>query len=439
MHVTALIAAGGRGERFGAGEPKQLIAVGGRAILERSVTAFLAHPAVDAVVVALPQALADDPPPYLRGDDPSEAHARKPLRIVAGGERRQDSVANAFRAADPASDVIVVHDAARPFPSAHLIARTIAAAADTGAALAALAARDTVKRAEDDPAHRSRRQVIETLPRETIFLAQTPQAFRRHVLADALRLGGEATDEATLAERAGHAVQIVEGEATNIKITTREDLAMAEAIAMRIADCGLRNGLRIDDSQFAIDNQSAIRSSAIDNQSAIRNPQSAMSRSARTGRAGIGYDVHRLVDGRPLVLGGVSIPSDRGAIGHSDADVVCHAVTDAILGAAALGDIGLHFPDSDPKWKDASSIDLLRRAVARLADEGLAVGNVDVTVILERPKIKEHVGAMRARLAGAIGIDVARVSIKGKTNEGIDAIGRGEAIAAHAIALVRSA
>jgi len=393
MHVTAIIAAGGRGERFGAGEPKQLVAVGGRAILERSVTAFLTHPAVDAVIVALPRALADDPPPYLRAAGPPGA---KPLRIVAGGERRRDSVASAFRAADPSSDVIVVHDAARPFASGDMIARTIAAAADAGAALAALPARDTVKRAGPDPASHEGRQVIETLPRETIYLAQTPQAFRREVLADALRLEGDATDEASLAERAGHKVRIVDGEATNIKITTRGDLAIAEAIAGTIA------------------------------------------RPARTGRAGTGYDLHRLVEGRRLVLGGVSIPSDRGASGHSDADVVCHAVTDAILGAAALGDIGLHFPDTDPRWKDASSVDLLRRAVARLADARLAVGNVDVTVILERPKIKEYVDAMRSTIAGALGIDVARVSIKGKTNEGMDAIGRGEAVAAHAVALIRS-
>jgi 2-C-methyl-D-erythritol 2,4-cyclodiphosphate synthase len=138
------------------------------------------------------------------------------------------------------------------------------------------------------------------------------------------------------------------------------------------------------------------------------------------------------------VLGGVTIPSDRGALGHSDADVVCHAVTDAVLGAAALGDIGRHFPDTDPQWKGASSIDLLRRAVAMLGEQGLQVGNVDVTVILERPKIKDHVAAMRAGLADALGVEIDRVSIKGKTNEGVDAVGRGEAVAAHAIALVRS-
>jgi len=159
---------------------------------------------------------------------------------------------------------------------------------------------------------------------------------------------------------------------------------------------------------------------------------------ARTGRAGTGYDLHRLVEGRPLVLGGVAIPSPVGALGHSDADVVCHAATDAILGAACLGDIGRHFPDTDPRWKDASSLDLLTRAVALVAAQGFEVGNLDVTVVLERPKIKDHVDAMRAAVAGAIGVDVERVSIKGKTNEGVDAVGRGDAIAAHAIVLIRA-
>jgi 2-C-methyl-D-erythritol 2,4-cyclodiphosphate synthase len=143
------------------------------------------------------------------------------------------------------------------------------------------------------------------------------------------------------------------------------------------------------------------------------------------------------VPGRRLVLGGIDIPSERGAAGHSDADVICHAVTDAILGAACLGDIGAHFPDSDPRWKDASSLDLLARAVALVDARGLEVGNVDVTVVLERPKIRDHVGAMRDAVANALGIDAARVSIKAKTNEGVDAIGRGDAIAAHAIALLR--
>jgi len=431
MHVTAIIAAGGRGLRLGGAQPKQLMTIGGRPILQRSVYAFLEAPAVDEVIVALPQHIVGDPPEYLRSID--GVTPKKTLKLVAGGERRQDSVANAFRAADPSSDVIVIHDAARPFASPDLIARTIAAAAESGAALAALQSRDTVKRVagpteagpHNDVASAFGRTVLETMPRETIYLAQTPQAFRRDVLAAALQLHVDATDEATLAERAGHAVRLVEGEATNIKITTMADLELAEAIA----DCGLR---------IAEPNGPGEPNRQSQSQSAIRNPQSATPSPARTGRAGTGYDLHRLVEGRPLVIGGITIPSDRGALGHSDADVVCHAVTDAVLGAACLGDIGRHFPDSDSAWKDASSVDLLGRAVAMAAEQGLMVGNVDVTVILERPKIKDHVDAMRAVLARALGVEIDRVSIKGKTNEGVDALGRGEAIAAHAVALLRA-
>jgi 2-C-methyl-D-erythritol 4-phosphate cytidylyltransferase/2-C-methyl-D-erythritol 2,4-cyclodiphosphate synthase len=394
MHVTAIIAAGGRGLRFGG--LKQLTDIDGVSVLERSILAFAAHEAVDDLIVALPEELAADPPACCRS-------AAKPIAVVAGGPRRQDSVASAFRAA-AAADVVVIHDAARPFVSADLISRTIAAAREDGAALAALQARDTVKRVAsgDGPAEAAGdgfgRTVIETLPRETIYLAQTPQAFRRPVLEAALAFAAreriDATDEATLAERAGHRVRVVDGDALNMKITDPDDLIVAEALAKR-------------------------------------------GRPARTGRAGTGYDLHRLVEGRPLVLGGVTVPSDRGVLGHSDGDAVCHAITDAVLGAAGAGDIGRYFPDSDPRWKGASSLDLLKRAVAVVADAGLQVGNVDVVVILERPKLAPHVDAMRAKLADVLGVTIDRVSIKGKTNEGVGEIGRGEAVAVHAIALVR--
>jgi 2-C-methyl-D-erythritol 2,4-cyclodiphosphate synthase len=203
----------------------------------------------------------------------------------------------------------------------------------------------------------------------------------------------EATDEAALAERAGYRVHVVDGDPGNVKITTEEDL---DAARRRMA-----GGVVID-------------------------------------RAGTGYDLHRLVEGRPPVIGGVSIPFERGALGHSDADVACHAATDAILGAACLGDIGRHFPDSDPRWKDADSLALLRDAARLVREKGYEVGNLDITVILERPKIKDAIDEMRRRLADALGVDPSRVSVKGKTNEGVDAVGRGEAIAAHAVALLRS-
>jgi len=426
LHVTAIIAAGGRGERLGGPSLKQLLPVGGRPMLDRSVSAFLTHPAVAEVIVALPQSLIDDPPGYLL----PRAAAGKALRLVAGGVRRQDSVANAFRVAASQSDVVVIHDAARPFVTADLIARTIAAAAESGAAVAALQARDTVKHAElmvrqadhertSDPKDERAWFVMETLPRNTIFLAQTPQAFRRDVLAAAFEFAGrtnaEATDEAALAEAAGHTVRLVTGDVSNIKVTTPEDLAIAEAMASARSS----EALRRTDSDLG---------------------EQAVGREgpARTGRAGTGYDLHRLTAGLPLVVGGVAIPSDRGAVGHSDADVACHAITDAILGAAGLGDIGRHFPDSDPRWKGASSLALLERVATMVRENGYDVGNVDVTIVLEAPRIRDHVSAMREAIARAIGVDAARVSVKGKTNEGLDAVGRGEAIAAHAVALIRS-
>jgi len=407
MQVTAILAAAGRGERFGGGDLKQLVSVGGRPILERSFSTLIDHPSIDEVVVAAPQSIVESPPAYLSA-------ASKPVRVVCGGARRQDSVANAFRAASGESEIIVIHDAARPFASARLIERTIAAAVQSGAAVAAIEARDTVKLVDRTARDAGGAEggssagglfVQATIPRATVYLAQTPQAFARRVLADALQLGGEATDEAALAERAGHRVVVIEGEASNIKITTPDDLPIAELIASE------RDATR---------------------------PGRRAAKPARTGRAGTGYDLHRLVPDRPLVVGGVVIPSDRGAFGHSDADVVCHAVIDAMLGAAALGDIGRHFPDSDPCWKNASSLDLLARAARLVAAGGYEVGNVDVTVVLEKPKISGYIDRMRSAMAEALGIDAARVSIKGKTNEGVDAIGRGEAIAAHAIALVRS-
>ena len=387
MHVTAIIAAAGEGRRLGAGVPKQLLDVGGRTILERSVGAFVGHDRVDDVIVVLPPALVQEPPAWLTTKSaPSMA-----VRIVAGGARRQDSVANAFESVSLDSDVVLIHDAARPFVSADLISRAIDAAAEHGAAIAAVPVRDTVKRVESSG---TARVITATIPRDTIYLAQTPQAFRRDVLRDAVaagRSGVEATDEAMLAEHAGHAVHVVDGEPSNVKITTTDDLELARR------GSGAASG---------------------------------------TARIGTGYDLHRLVDGRPLVIGGVPIPSERGALGHSDADVVSHAVTDAILGAAGAGNIGQRYPDTDAQWKDASSIELLRDSVRHVVAAGFAVENVDVSVLLERPKIAPFIAAIQSRVAAALGVEPSRVSVKGKTNEGLDAIGRGEAIAAHAVALL---
>jgi 2-C-methyl-D-erythritol 4-phosphate cytidylyltransferase/2-C-methyl-D-erythritol 2,4-cyclodiphosphate synthase len=338
------------------------------------------------VIVVLPADLAAAPPEWLTAAAPR-------IRVVQGGERRQDSVANGFDALSESCELVLVHDAARPFVTEAVITRAIDAAVEYGAAIAAVPVSDTVKRVTREAGPR----IIETIPRETVYLAQTPQAFRREVLQDAVRLGRsgvDATDEAALAEQAGHAVRVVEGDPDNVKVTTARDMDAAKERA-RAA-----NQVRI------------------------------------SGRVGVGYDLHRLVDKRPLVLGGVTVPSDRGALGHSDADVVCHAATDAILGAASLGDIGRHFPDTDPQWRNASSLELLGRVAMLVRQQGFCVGNLDITVVLEQPKIGPYVERIREAVADAIGVPTACVSVKGKTNEGVDAVGRGEAIAAHAVALL---
>ena len=375
MHVTAIIVAAGKGERAGAGQPKQFVLLGrGRTMLDMSIDAFLDCAQVNDVVVAVPPGFTD------------RVRATDRIRVVEGGARRQDSMSNAFAEVPAHCDVVLVHDAARPYVSRRVITATIEAAHAHGAAIAAIPARDTVKRTRTA---NGSRVIQDTLSREDIFLAQTPQGFRREILADALAgaAGKDVTDEAMLVERTGIPVHIVDGDVSNVKITTVDDLRNARAAAMRI---------------------------------------------------GTGYDLHRLTVGRPLILAGVTIPFELGLHGHSDADVVCHAVTDAILGAAAQGDIGRMFPDSDPQWKDADSITLLRAAVDVVRHAGYAVGNVDVTVIAERPKLVPYLDKMRAILASALGVDVSAVSIKGKTNETVDAAGRGEAIACHAVALLNS-
>ena len=379
MSVGVIIVAAGRGTRVGSAVPKQLLDLGGRSILRRSVDAFDRHPTVDQLVVVLPAELVGEAPTLVGATD-------RPCRFVAGGERRQDSVRLGLQALAEAIDLVLVHDAARPFAGPELIDRVIAAAGAAGAAIPALAARDTVKRVDPD-----RHTITATLPREEIWLAQTPQGFRRDVLAKAVAIGEtgvEGTDEAMLAERAGHAVTVVPGDARNVKITTAEDLAAArETFASSL-------------------------------------------------RVGTGFDLHRLVPGRPLVLAGVTLPSDRGPLGHSDGDVLCHSLIDAMLGASGLGDIGRHFPDSDPQWRGAPGLDLLARACGVLRAAGFSVTNVDATVVLEQPKVAPHLDDIRTRLAGVIGLTLDRVSVKAKTSEGVDAVGRGEAIAAHATALV---
>ena len=393
MQVAAIIAAGGRGVRFGADRPKQFLEIDGRSILDRSISALAASERIHEIVVAVPQDHLDATTAAWA------AGAGKPLLFVAGGARRQDSVGYAFARVSAGAEIILIHDAARPFVTEDVIARAIDGAHAHGAAIAAVPVKDTVKQGGAEAPDGSR-VIRATLSRDEIFLAQTPQAFRRDVLARALEAGAgtDATDEAMLVERLGLPVHIVEGDPGNMKVTTPEDLKAA-------------------------------RQRAPDPRSPIPDPRI---------RIGHGYDLHRLAEGRPLILAGVTIPFELGLAGHSDADIVCHAVTDAVLGAAAIGDIGRLFPDTDPQWQGADSIALLRGAVAHMHAAGYRVSNIDVTVIAQKPKLLPYLMAMRENLAAALQVDVAAVSVKGKTNEGVDSMGRGESMAAHAVALLRT-
>ena len=381
MRIGVIVVAAGQGLRIGGSVPKQLLDLGGASMLRRSLGAFDQHPLVSQIVVVLPEA-------QLSSSREVVGTLARPCVVVAGGARRQDSVAKGFAALAEDVDVVLIHDAARPFASQALIDRVIAAAAEGGAVVPAIPVRDTVKRVD-----RASRLITATIPRDEVWLAQTPQGFRRDVLRAAVALGtagSEATDEAMLAEQAGHPVKIVDGETGNMKITTPQDLAAA------------------------------------------RNRFSAGS----DARVGTGYDLHRLEAGRPLVLAGILVPFEKGPVAHSDGDVLCHSLVDAILGAAGAGDIGRHFPNTDAAWKDAPGLDLLARSLQIVRRLGWSVANADITIVLERPKLAGHVPQIIERLAATLGIPGDCVSVKGKTNEGVDAVGRGDAIAAHAVVML---
>jgi 2-C-methyl-D-erythritol 4-phosphate cytidylyltransferase/2-C-methyl-D-erythritol 2,4-cyclodiphosphate synthase len=376
--VVAILAAGGSGVR--AGLAKQWLALGGETMLRRSARVLAGCPAVDGLVAVVPAA-------DLARGEAELAGLGKPARAVAGGAARADSVRNGLAAADGAG-VVLVHDAARPFATADLAARVAEAAARDGAALAAVPVTDTVKRAS---AGAEQPRVAETLDRRTLWLAQTPQGFRRDLLLRAYEAAGadasQVTDECALVERLGQPVTLVPGEPGNFKITGPEDVERARAIL---------------EAPVAM---------------------------------GVGYDTHRFAPGRRLVLGGVEFEGD-GLLGHSDADVCAHAIGDAILGAAGLGDLGRHFPDTDPRWKGVSSLVLLREIARKAAERGWRVGNCDVTLAAKRPKIAPRGEEMRARLAEALGVLPGQVNVKATTGEGMGFVGREEGIAAHAVALL---
>ncbi len=372
MRIAAILVAAGTGSRFGGDTPKQFITIAGKAVIRHAAEALLSHVSVLQPV----------------GDADAIAKALDGLPVlpaVAGGDTRQGSVNAGLHALVPhAPDVVLVHDAARPFLPPTTIPALLAALRSHDGAIPAVPVADTLKRVQSG-------RIVGTVPRDGLFRAQTPQAFRYHLLR-ALHATGESgvTDDAALLESAGHPVAIVPGADDNIKLTYPEDVVRLER--------ALAPGL--------------------------------------LPRTGTGFDVHAMAAGRPLVLCGVTVPHEWGLAGHSDADVGIHALCDAIYGALAEGDIGRHFPPSEAEWKDADSARFLRHAAERIAARGGMLANADVTLICERPKITPHAPAMMARLASLLGVDEGRVSVKATTTERLGFTGRGEGIAAQAVATI---
>lgn len=344
----------------------------GRTVLETSCALFAAHPAVDELVLVA------------GGNRPQceaiAAACPKPCTVVQGGATRADSVRSGLAAAK--GQLVAIHDAARPFASAEIITAALQAAAESGAAAPAVPVKDTIKIADQDG------KVVATPDRAMLYAVQTPQCFDRALYLQALEaVSGEkaslVTDDCSLFELAGLPVTLTGGDYANLKITTKEDL-----------------------------------------------------QKEKTMRIGHGYDVHRLVENRKLILGGVEVPYEKGLLGHSDADVLLHAVMDAVLGAAALGDIGQHFPDTDPAYKGADSLALTREVAKIIAAHGYKVGNIDATILCQRPKLAPHIPAMRQNIADAFGLPLDAVSVKATTEEHLGFTGEGLGIAAHAVALI---
>ena len=383
--VSAVLVAAGSSTRMGF--DKLSFDLGGETVLHRSIRAFAQCPLVDEIILVAGsnRAFAQQ----------QAADCAKPVCVVAGGATRAESAKNGVLAASGA--LVAVHDAARPFVSQQVITAALEAAARCGAAAPAVPVKDTIKAA----VRGSGKTVPEscfvhaTPDRSTLYAVQTPQCFDRAAYLAALEeLDAErarlVTDDCSLFELTGRPVQLTQGDYANLKITTREDLPRPEQ------------------------------------------------KEEHKMRIGHGYDVHRLVEGRKLILGGVEVPFEKGLLGHSDADVLAHAVMDAVLGAAALGDIGQHFPDNDPAYAGADSLELARHVARILSEHGYRVENIDATILCQRPKLAPHIPAMRANLAAAFGLPVDAVSVKATTEEHLGFTGEGLGIAAHAVALIET-
>lgn len=392
----AVVPAAGTGARMGADRPKQYLQLGAQTILESTVARLLdGTPCERVIVVVSPGDSVAHQLPGLRAD------ARVQVAPV-GGATRRDSVLAGLRvladahAAAP-DDWVWVHDAARPGIDPESLGRLEEALTDEPVgALLALPMADTVKRATASSAGESR--VLTTVAREDLWQAQTPQVFRHALLIDALARHAQVTDEASAIEAAGLTPRLVPGSRGNFKVTTMDDLRSMQTN---------RPSNRLEEK-----------------------PSPAW-------RIGQGWDVHALVPGRALVIGGTTIDHDRGLLGHSDADVLLHAIIDALLGAAGLGDIGRHFPDTDPAFSGADSRVLLREAARRVHEAGWSVANVDATVVAQAPRLAPHISAMVSKVSSDLGVPETDVNVKAKTSERLGFAGRGEGIEAHAVVMLK--
>lgn len=402
--TAAVITAGGKGTRMGAPVPKQFLRIGGRAIIQCTADRFLKQEFIDQIVITLPEgemeqgralfpeaeeAGADGAGrrkpqnPEGRSEAEQGEYRRIPITLIPGGESRQDSVRNALQflkcSGFPEDGLVLVQDGVRPFTEDSTIRSVTERAAETGAAIAAVPAVSTIRHITEG-----------TLDRAELYSVQTPQGFRFGLLLQAYEAAYRdqftGTDEAGLVERIGVLPEIAEGTPSNIKITTPEDLR------------GMNGQIRI----------------------------------------GTGFDVHVLTEGRKLILGGVEIPYEKGLLGHSDADVLVHALMDAMLGAAALGDIGKLFPDNDPAYEGADSLKLLSRVTEVLKEHGWKLGNADMTLICQRPKLAGYIPQMRSRIAETAGVSEDVISVKATTTEKLGFTGRGEGIAAEAVCVIES-
>ena len=395
VYAGAVIAAGGMAQRM-QGVNKQILKIDGVPVLVRSIRALAAIPEIrEMVVVARPELFEQ-----LEGW--KQEYRLPDFCLTAGGDTRQQSVLNGVGCLSEQVEYVVIHDGARPFADRQLIDRCLQSAVEHQAATAAVPVKDTIKQAADDGS------IAATPDRSRLYLTQTPQIFHaqlyRRAAEQAQAEGLDFTDDCQLMEHLGHRVWLAQGDYRNIKITTPEDIVIAQAIAESMEGGAPR--MEREKQRMPL------------------------------MRIGHGYDVHRLVEGRKLILGGVEIPWQKGLLGHSDADVLVHAVMDAILGAAALGDIGKHFPDTDPHYAGADSMLLLREVVRLVEEQGYQIGNLDCTVIAQQPKLKEYIPLMQERIAAVCKVQADQVNVKATTEEKLGFTGTGEGMSAHCVCLL---